>query len=276
MLKIGLDIGTGFVKCVCNYGSFSFPSVYVRQVHGNWTQKTTEAVGTRAQSIMNALGTTAISPIRKGKPDSRYQKETELLLNETMKQINELVKDPMGSDEKICMVVGLPYHAFAYQDVMTRTIKKAFRAKKCTAVAQASGTLMDLNQKSAIVVSIGQGTTEIVVIDDLEVIDGDSSSWASGFVTRKISKFAHLDTATLHQNASLCKRYSKIMAKNLILEIREMSAQYDDRYSIALSGGGMLLPGMNQELLDGLKDFTLLIPDDPVMSNAKGLYKLVE
>ena len=33
---------------------------------------------------------------------------------------------------------------------------------------------------------------------------------------------------------------------------------------------------MNEALLPGLKRFKLLIPDDPVMSNAEGLYKLAK
>jgi len=63
------------------------------------------------------------------------------------------------------------------------------------------------------VVSIGQGTTEIVVIDDMEIIDGESSRWASDFVTRKIGRYAHLDTDLLHRNQDVCQRYSRIMAR---------------------------------------------------------------
>ena len=277
MLKLGLDIGTGFVKCVSNYGSIRFPSIYVKRIHGHWTQKTTEAVGDRARDILKTVGTSAISPIQRGKPDARYQKQVEMLLEESIHQITKLVKAPTKTDnDKIRIVVGLPYHAFDYQDTMVKTIKKVLSPEKCIAVAQASGTLVDLNQDSGIVVSIGQGTTEIVVIDNLEVIDGESSRWASSFVTRKIDKFAHLDIETLNQNHGICTKYSKVMAEHLIREIQDISALHGDRYPIALSGGGILLAGMKDELVRGLKKFKVLIPDDPVMSNARGLYQLVE
>ncbi len=109
----------------------------------------------------------------------------------------------------------------------------------------------------------------------MEVIDGHSSSWASDFVTRKIGRFAHLDVKCMYQNKDLCKKYSKILAENIISEVCEMSEGYNDAYPIAILGGGLLIPGASDELLSGLKKFKVLIPDDPVMSNAKGLYKLV-
>jgi len=276
MLRMGLDIGTGFVKCVSNYGSARFPSVYASRVHGSWTEKMTEAVGGDAQSILSTMGTTAISPIQRGRPDPRYQKAVEMLIRESVRQVCVLAKTPVAPDTAAKIVVGLPYHAFDYQAAMARTVKKALNAKSCTVVAQASGTLVDLDRDSAVVVSIGQGTTEIVVIDEMEVIDGDSSMWASSFVTRKIGRFAHLDVKELYRNRDACRKYSAVLAENLIREIRDMSASYGDRYPVALSGGGLLLPGVNEAVTAGLKGLEILIPDDPVMSNARGLYKLTE
>ena len=271
MLKIGLDIGTGFVKCVSNYGSIRFPSVYVRRIHGYWTDSITEAVGSKAGSMLSTMGASVISPINRGSPDSRYHRQAEMLIKESLSQLAATAESG-----KPKIVVGLPYHAFGFRDTMIRLVKRSVDAEACTVVPQVSGTLVDLECNSAIVVSIGQGTTEIVVIDDLEVIDGESSRWASNFVTKKLGRFAHLDPEILGKSKDICKRYSKILASNLVREITDMSEQYGHRYPMAISGGGLLLPGMNEELLSGLKRFKLLIPDDPVMSNARGLYKLVE
>ncbi len=275
-MKIGLDIGTGFVKCVSDYGAVRFPSIYVRRIHGLWTEKATEAVGDKAGSLLDTMGATAISPIVRGKPDSRYYKQVDMLLAETMRQVRGLAKAPADTDAKLRIVVGLPYHAFGYRESMTRVIQKALNTEACTVVAQASGTLVDLDLESAIVVSIGQGTTEIVVIDDMEIIDGESSRWASDFVTRKIGRYAHLDTDLLHRNHDVCHRYARIMAENLAREIHDVSGQYGNRYTVALSGGGLLIPGMRERLAAKLKEFKVVVPDDPVMSNANGLYKLAE
>lgn len=276
MLKIGLDIGTGFVKCVSDYGHVRFPSVYVKRIHGHWTDKTSEAVGVEAMTMLDTMGASVISPISRGRPDSRYSKQVELLIKETINQIHKNAKTAIDPEQKIKIAVGLPYHAFGYKDTITKLIKKIINVEECTAVAQASGTLVDLDQSSGIVVSIGQGTTEIVVVEDFEVIDGDSSRWASDFITKKIGKFAHLDVAKLVQNKETCKKYSKILTENLSREICDMAENYQNRYPIALSGGGLLIPGVHNELTSNLKDYKILIPDNPVMSNANGLYKLVE
>ena len=275
-MKIGLDIGTGFVKCVSDYGAVRFPSIYVRRIHGLWTEKATEAVGAKAGPLLDTMGATAISPIVRGRPDSRYYKQVDMLLAETVRQVRGLAKAPADTDAKLRIVVGLPYHAFGYRESMVRVVQKALNAEACTVVAQASGTLVDLDLESAIVVSIGQGTTEIVVIDDMEIIDGESSRWASDFVTRKIGRYAHLDTDLLHRNHDVCHRYARIMAENLAREIHDVSGQYGNRYAIALSGGGLLIPGMQERLAAKLKEFKVVVPDDPVMSNASGLYKLAE
>ena len=274
-MKLGLDIGTGFVKCMSDYGAVRFPSVYVRRIHGVWTEKTAEAVGAKAVSMLDTIGTTAISPISRGRPDSRYYKQVDMLLAETLQQVRRLAKSPIDDGAKLRIVVGLPYHAFGYRDSMVKVVQRSLNVEKCSVAAQASGTLVDMDLESAIVVSIGQGTTEIVVIDDLEVIDGESSRWASDFVTKKIGRLAHLDVGLLHKSQDVCQRYSKTMAENLAREVSDMSQQYGNQYPIALSGGGLLIPGMQEKLVSKLKTFKVTIPDDPVMSNANGLYKLV-
>ncbi len=276
MLKIGLDIGTGFVKCVSDYGRVWFPSLYTKRVHGIWTGKISEAVGMKAVKMLKTAGVSAVRPITRGTPDPRYQKQVELLIKESMRQIRNSAKTPVDADEKIRIVAGLPYHAFGHRDAITRIVKKTLNAEKCSVVAQASGTLVDLGRSSGIVVSIGQGTTEIIVVDDYEVIDGDSSQWASDFVTKKIGRFAHLDADLLGQNRELCRKYSRILAENLIGEIQDMAQSYGGQYPIALSGGGLLIHGVRDVLEAGLKDFEIMVPEDPVMSNAIGLYKLVE
>lgn len=206
MLKIGLDLGTGFVKCMSDYGSVRFPSVYVKRIHGNWTNKMSKAVGNDAAKMINTMGTSVIKPINKGRPDSRYQKQVEILISE----------------------------------------------------------------------SISQGTTEFVVIDKFVVIDGESSQWASDFITKKIGKFAHLDIAEITKNRSICRKYSNILAENIAQEVQEISDTYKNQYNIALSGGGLLLPGVKDDLTSKLEKFKIAIPGDPVMSNARALYKLVK
>ena len=155
-------------------------------------------------------------------------------------------------------------------------VKKALGAERCAAVAQACGTLVDLDRDSAIAASVGRGTAEIVVIDELEVMGGEGPRWASCLVTGKMGRFARLGAGDLGRNRDLCKRYSRILAEDPVREVCDVSEGYGNRYPIAPSGGGLLIPGVNVCLASGLKKFDLLVPDDPVMSSARGPHKLAE
>lgn len=277
MLKIGLDIGTGFVKCVSNHGLARFPSLYVRRTYSDWSGgAVSEAVGERAAKMIGVAGTAAVRPIMRGRPDPRYQKQVELLIAESVRRMRMAAGRSAYGDEKIHMAVGLPYDASDCRDAISKMIKKTVRAERCDVVAQAVGTLVDLDMSTGMVVSIGQGTSEIVVIEDNRVLDGESSQWASEFITRKIGKFAHLDWNLLQGRKETCRRHAKILAENLATEAGDMAAACGGTYDLALSGGGLLIPGVRDEMESRLKDFTIRVPDDPVMSNASGLYKLVE
>ena len=274
MLKMGLDIGTGFVKCVSNYGSTRFPSLYVRRTHGNWGGGSVEAVGDKAARMLRTPGAATIRPIKNGRPDPRYVKHTESLVAEAVESLKKVGgRGAEGGVSKIA--VGLPYEASDFRESMARMVKKVTGAYECTVLAQAVGTLVDMGLESGVVVSIGQGTTEIVVIEDNEVIDGESSSWASEFITSKIDKFAYLRPDELSKHKDSCKKHAKSMAEGLAPEVLDKSTSYSDRM-VVISGGGILIPGVREELVPRLKGFQVRVSDNPVMSNAAGLYKLVE
>lgn len=274
MIRMGLDMGTGFVKCVSNCGSAMFPSLYVRRTHGNWSNHAAEAVGERAARMLHTTGTAAVRPIVRGRPDPRYHKQIELLVQEALFRIKESGgREAESGFSRIA--VGLPYEASDCRDVIAKLVRKSTGAKECSIVAQAVGTLVHLGLTTGIIVSIGQGTTEIMVVDDNEVVDGESSVWASEFITRKISKFAHLDVDLVSKNKEICKKYARPLAEGLAAEITDVITQYGDSYPLVFSGGGMLIPGVRDELTSRLRGFKITIPDDPVMSNAEGLYKLV-
>lgn len=240
-----------------------------------WSNSVAEAVGDRAVRMLRTSGTAAVRPIVQGRPDPKYQKQVEMLVVETMRRIREMGgREADGEPPRIA--VGLPYEAADCRDSVARLVKKSTGASECSVVAQAIGTLVDLGLNTGIVVSIGQGTTEIMVIDDNEIVDGESSKWASEFITRKISKFAHLDVDLIIKNKDTCKKYAKPLADGLAAEIIEMAAPYGSSYPLAMSGGGLLIPGLRDEMVSRLDGFKIKIPKDPVMSNAAGLYKLVE
>lgn len=276
-MKIGLDIGTGFVKCVSDHGSVRFPSLYVRRTHGDWADADSEAVGERAARMLRTAGAATVRPIVRGRPDPRYPKQVEMLIREAISRIRVAAGRSADTDsERARMVVGLPYEASDCQEAVSKMVRRCVPADRCDIVAQAAGTLVDMGKSTGMVVSIGQGTSEIVVIEDNQVIDGESSQWASDFITRKIGKFAHLDGGMLIRRRETCKKYAKVLAGSLCAEIEDMASGYDHAYDLILSGGGLLIPGVRDEMESRLKKrFRTSMPADPVMSNAIGLYKLL-
>ncbi|MDA7953007.1 MAG: rod shape-determining protein [Nitrosopumilus sp.] len=271
MLKVGLDIGTGFVKCASNYGTARFPSVCAKIIHGDWSDGATEVVGDDAAQMLQMPGAIAVRPVVRGRPDPRYTGHVEMLVQEALSRMRKMSGDK--SDETT-IVVGLPYEASNMRDMMSKSVSKATGTKSCAVVAQAVGTLVEMGVPTGLSVSIGQGTTEIVVMRDNKILDGESSRWASDFITRKISRIAHLDLELLKKRSVTCKKYAKHLAEGLAPDITDMARSYRCE-KVVLSGGGILIPGVRDHLGPLLKEFDTVVPSDPVMSNARGLYKLV-
>ena len=186
MLKVGLDIGTGFVKCVSDHGAFRFPSLYVKRTHGDWAATDSEAVGERAVRMMHTAGAATVRPIMRGRPDPRYQRQVEMLIQEAVPRVRMAAGRRADCNDNVRMAVGLPYEASDCRDSISKMVNKCVPTEQCDVVAQAVGTLVDANYSTGMVVSIGQGTTEIIIIEENQVIDGESSRWASDFITRKI------------------------------------------------------------------------------------------
>ncbi len=172
MLRMGLDIGTGFVKCVSDHGAVRFPSLYVKRTHGDWAAADSEAVGERAAVMMHTVGAATVRLVVRGRPDPRYQRQVEMLVREAVSRVRVAAgrrADAGGGDgdgEKARMAVGLPYEAADCRESVARLVRKCVPAGRCDVVAQAVGTLVDMDLHTGMVVSIGQGTSEIIVIED--------------------------------------------------------------------------------------------------------------
>ncbi len=112
------------------------------------------------------------------------------------------------------------------------------------------------------------------MIEDNKILDGQSLDWASEFITHKINRFAYLDTKMLLQHKDVCAKYAKALAENIATETEAMASAYGYTKDIIVSGGGILIPRVRQELQSRLGKYNIKVPDDPVMSNAEGLYRL--
>jgi len=278
MISIGLDFGTGFVKCVSDFGKIRFPSLYASKSVSEFSsgkQSLLEFVGWGASKRLGQKNFTFVSPIKKGRPLERYQYHLGLLTEEAITKTFALNKTISKSDN-ISLVVGLPYHGKMDVPFLKKNIQKTINPKNFTIVPQALGTLLDVGLKEGLVVNVGQGTTELIVFDGLSAIDGKSVLTASSMITDEISEFSYLSQDELNHNKIICEKFAKQLVDSLYNSIIDYVDEYNKKDSIILAGGGMMIPGVKKYFLETLKDYDVKIPTDPVFSNANGLHKFAK
>lgn len=272
MTSVGLDVGTGFVKCVSDGTTARFPSLYSCRLASPWEEKKglIEAVGDDAVRLSQKPDAVVTRPVMQGRPVNErgfavlVKKALELVLQK---------KGPVASHaaRDLHIVVGLPYDAREQRNPIKRLVMRVASPALCHVVPQAMGTLVDEGLEDAIIVSIGQGTTEIVAFQGLKPVKGVSSHHAVGDISSRLgrSKTAYVDDEIFHDIKS--HKVVRMLADSILDDLN--ATRQDLRaLPVVLSGGGILIPSLQEEMVSRIScNFT--IPHDPVMSNASGLYK---
>lgn len=280
MVSIGLDVGTGFVKCVSDYGHVIFPSLFAYRDMGKWeeSQGRIEAVGTKAKEFSKYPDAVIIRPVSEGRPID--ERGFEALVSEAINRVcriglqqkNILCRE---HNSEIGIIVGLPYDASKDKMRLRKIIAKSIHPKNYGIVPQALGTLIDMNKKDAIIMSIGQGTTEIVAFDEKKPVFGVSVSQATDFITLGLGEFSYLQTSIFAKHKQEIRKNVVKLSDILSNKLISFMSQLDNKnhYDIVVSGGGIMIPGM-KESLERKLGRKIEIPKIPIMSNAIGLYKL--
>ena len=271
MNAIGLDIGTGFVKCVSDKKQIKFPSIYACRQLATWEGKgIVEAVGDEAIKMAEIPNTRVKRPVMLGKPID--EKGFEKLVVRAIEMSLES-NDALGKSLEInCIVVGLPYEAKDHAASVKKMITRLFSPKQCTVVAQVLGTLVDVQLADAVVMSLGHGTSEVVVFKNSSPIKGTSIHHAVSEIITEIGsgKTAYVNHEIFTEERT--KPHIMSLADALIDDLNHMRQDMEN-LPIVVSGGGILLPWM-KEALESKLGTSIIVPKDPVFSNAMGLYKL--
>lgn len=270
MISLGLDIGTGFVKCVSDTMRIRFPSLYAYKVNPTWAgdTKVVQGVGDDAVRIARDPDAIVLRPVMLGRPV--HEDAFARLVSHAVNLSCEKKDATSELHDGISLVAGLPYDAARYRDPLKRMIAKRFAPVSCDIFPQVIGTLADAGLQSAIIVSIGQGTTEIVVFENNMPIRGRSVHHAVEFISSRLGgDLAYIDD-TIYSSAKTA-RLVNILA-DLIANNVERTRQDLEGLPVLVSGGGILVPGMQSALESKLGKIT--VHKDPVMSNALGLYRI--
>lgn len=276
MAIIGLDMGTSFVKCVFDDGRFTFPAIYAYTNRQKWDDDKTllSGVGEEALKVAAYPNSVVIRPIIEGRPV--HKKGVEELVKE-MKRRMDVISDSKEKGRINTIVVGLPYDADDYKTTLRDIINDTLNPENCVIVPQVIGTLESIGRKSATVMNIGQGTTEIVAFENMQTISGESVMHGCDFLTRDLGEFAFLDLTVYQQYRDEINPRIEMLADMLVNRLETfmsgLKPMYECSKTVVLSGGGILIPELKSEILKRI-NVKVEVPNDPVMSNARGLYKI--
>lgn len=275
MSSMGLDLGTSFVKCVSDNGQITFPSIYSYANRQKWDEEKTmlSGVGDDAPKIAAYPDAAIIRPIIEGKPI--HKKGIEELLREIKRKLENM--SPTENSKINTIVAGLPYDADDRKKFLTDVITNVLAPETCIIVPQAIGTIESIGKRGATVMDIGQGTTELVAIEDMHVLTGQSLMQGCDFITRDLGEFAFLDKSLYETYGDKIKSRVEMLADVLSNKLEtfmsSLKPMFDCSNKVILSGGGSLIPGLKDAIIERI-GAKIEVPVDPIMANAVGLYKI--
>jgi len=261
---ITIDAGTCFVKCVSSHLLRSFPSIYASRRLTKWEdpkEGTVEAVGYEAKKMSIYPDTVLVRAVLEGK--IAEEKAFVAIIREAVRELG--CKVDIGS---LLVVMGLPYGAALQKQQLEKLVERSLRPRKVLVIPQSIGTLLSEGARTGIVLSIGQGTTELVLFENLKPVTGISIPQACDYL------YDGDDLAYLEYEKNIIdKKRIDALTSLLANKLASFKTRLNKEYDIYMSGGGALVPGLCESLQAKIPD-SIIIVKDPVYSNATGLYKL--
>ena len=261
---IAIDAGTGFVKCVSSHLRRSFPSIYASRRLTRWEdpkEGVVEAVGYEAKKMSIYPDTILVRAVLEGK--IAEERAFVAIIREAVRELG-CERDI----DSLLVVMGLPYGAALQKQQLEKLVERALKPSKVLVIPQSIGTLLAEDARTGMVLSIGQGTTELVLFENLKPVTGVSISQACDYL------YDSDDLVYIEYEKNIIDK-KKIDALTSILanKLASFKTRLNKQYEIYVSGGGVLVTGLCESLQGKISD-SLRIVKDPVYSNAIGLYKL--
>ncbi|NHI02323.1 hypothetical protein DYY67_2005 [Candidatus Nitrosotalea sp. TS] len=260
---IAIDAGTGFVKCVSAHMRASFPSICGIRRLNSWEsskERTAESVGYEAAKMAIYPDAVLVRAVLEGR--MVQEKAFVAVIKQAVRELG--CERELGS---LLIVMGLPYGASLQKGHLEKIIERSLKPRKVLVIPQSIGTLLSEDARTGIVLSIGQGTTELVLFEDLKPVAGVSIPQACDYLYD-----GELDYIE-HEKNKIDKKRIDALAAILANRLAVFKTRLDRQYEIYVSGGGALIAGLYESLQQKVPD-RLRIAKDPVFSNAAGLYKL--
>ncbi|MEM3502094.1 MAG: rod shape-determining protein, partial [Candidatus Bathyarchaeia archaeon] len=273
------------------------PSIYAYRQPNIWEDgfETIEGVGEQALEIAKYPNAIKLYPILDGKP------QHQAFLKLAREAICRLELD---SSNTLYLVSGLLYEtAKPERERIKQILRESLSLREIAVYPQCLGTLFDLDLQSATVINIGHGTTEVLIVENLNTLAGFSQPLACDFLLTNLVEYVQAKhglklimeniVSLIVGNIRSISAFGKSVSINDIKDRLESGIDqlaekicYDARYlltqlqanlecssKIVLSGGGSMIKGMKQAVEEKL-GMKVLVPSNPIFSNVQGFYKI--
>ncbi|WP_456477680.1 rod shape-determining protein [Geoglobus ahangari] len=304
MRYIGLDIGTNYTKATADGEKVTiFPSLVVYGEEKEWSLKGSEErevyVGNEAAYMaQNMENVEVLRPLHEGR-----------LMHNSYIELAKHALSLLNAEGEKFVATGLPVKSSKKE--RAELVSELKQALNCDVLLlpQPVGSMAYMGVNTGVCIDIGFGTTDVVVLADMEYLKGDTllvgvDKIYEGMEMAIRNKFGI--TITPEEMTKLLaeegfevgrvrggKRIS-VKREDVMEDYNEMMRSWVERIvtrvnllleglsvslveNIILSGGGARLPGVYEEFREHFKDIgEIKVPDDPVTANARGFYRLAK
>ncbi len=298
---VGLDIGTNLTKATKDGSKvIVFPSLVVYGEKKDWSLKGGTKrvyIGEEAMVVSQTMeNVEVLRPLHEGRV--MHQSYTEIA-KYAVQKLN-------GSVDVIA--TGLPVKSSKKErEVVKESLRRALNCEVIL-LPQPVGSLVYMGKKTGVCVDIGFGTTDIVVLFDMEYLKGDTMLVGVDDIYGSLELFIRNEfgiSITPEEMAKLLLEDVEIGrirgGRRIVVRREDVMKSYEeivrgwiDRVAsrvkmlleglstsivenLILTGGGSLLPLVYEEFKKEFEEIANVVrPDDPITANAKGYYRLAK
>lgn len=300
MPSLGLDVGTGYCKAYTSSGRVIFPSLVLMREHNVWNRikrRPMILVGEGAEEAINERGR-IIRPVSEGR--IVHEEAYVLIVKEALERLR------LKPEETRAVAGTLSRVTEEELDKLENLLRNSAGLAEVQIYPASLGTLVSMGFESGIILDIGEGATNLLAVEDREIVDFSTTIVAVDTVlnaakTRLATEFtidlrveelrllavsmkdrlkkyttSGVKELTRDEVGDLIKRESLYFAEEIAEMLRAFlkKASTNMLENIILTGGGTYF--FEEPLKSLLPEIAFKKPSDPSFANAEGLYKVAE
>ncbi len=303
MLPVGIDIGTNYTKATSDGKNVVvYPSLVAYGEEKDWSLKgetKSVYVGEEALSIIQSMeNVEVLRPLHEGR-----------VLHKSYLELARYGLKRLGVEGELVIATGLPVKSSRKEREELKSQLESELKAKVLIFPEPVGTLAYMGIETGVCVDIGFGTTDIVVLANMEYLKGDTmlmgvdklyeslevsvrNKVGISLTPEEITKLLideKYEVGRIRGGRKISVRHDEVMADydNLLkswvdrianrvkLVLEGLSTTLVENFVI--TGGGSLLPGVYELFSENFKDIgEIKRPSDPIKSNAIGYYMLAK